>query len=426
MRLPTLGGALIASIFSISLAWPQQKPSPQLAQVQAVDDAKSLALQEQDRIDGDGFVLRDQLSPSATPLLQGLTAAAFNDTGKAEKLLPPLIAKAPKSPAASQAREALTFLYFRQGAYRQALRWVDSALAASPDDDALRGLRVLIEGLARHPDQQTTTTPSSAEAHLREGNIFVAVRANKRSGEYILDSGANISVISESEVRRLGMKIESAEGSMPLSGAAGGNISYRLATLDRLEIGGATLLNVAFMVVRDDNLPFAELPKGQQAILGIPVLLGIRTIRLRPAGDHMEIGFASQPLKYSEANLCFDNAWPLLLAAFQQKALPLALDTGGAHSDLYSRFGDSFAAYVAAHGHKGSWRQRSVDGSKQIESIDLDEVALSIDGRRLLLRPAHILDEPGLASAHGRLGMDALSQAKILTFDWGAMRLILE
>lgn len=384
------------------------------------------ALQAQDKIDGDGFVLRNQLSPSATPLLEGLTAAAFNDTGKAEKLLPPLIAKAPNSQAAAQAREALMFLDFRQGAYRQALHWVDLALATSPGDAKLRGLRVLLDGLTRHPDQHATTTPSSAAAHLREGNIFVAVHANKQSGEYILDSGANISVISESEARRLGMKIESSEGSTPLTGAAGGNFSYRLATLDRLEIGRATLRNVAFLVVSDDSLPFAELPKGQRAILGIPVLLGLRTIRLRPMGEQMEIGFDSQPLKYIEANLCFDSAYPLLLARFQQKELYLSLDTGGAHSDLYSRFRDSFAAYVATHGHKGNWRQRGVDGSKQIESTDLDEVALNIGGRMLLLRPAHIIDEPRDSPLQGRLGMDALSQAKTLTFDWGAMRLLLE
>ncbi|HEX8984190.1 MAG TPA: retropepsin-like aspartic protease [Bryobacteraceae bacterium] len=384
------------------------------------------ALQAQDRIDGDGFALRNQPPARATPLLKGLIAAAFNETHKAEKLLPPLIAKAPKSPAAAQAREALIGLYFRQGAYRQALRWIDSALAASPDDAGLTSTRVLAGSVAKHPDQRSTTSPSTAASHLREGNIFVSVRANKQPGEYILDSGASISVTNESEARRLGMKIESADGSIPLSGAAGGSISYRLATLDRLEIGGAALLNVAFMVVSDDTLPFAELPKGQRAILGIPVLLGLRTMRIRPTGEQMEIGFASQRLKYSHANLCFDGPVPLLLAAFQDKELHMSLDTGGAHSDLYSRFGASFAAYVATHGRKGSYRQRGVDGSKQLESIDLDEAALSIDRRTLLLRPAHILDEPKNSPLHGRLGMDALFQAKVLTLDWGAMRLRLE
>jgi hypothetical protein len=110
-----------------------------------------------------------------------------------------------------------------------------------------------------------------------------------------LDSGANISTISESEARRLGLKIESASDSAPLTGIIGG-FSYKLATLNRLEIGGATLRNVAFLVVGDDHLPFTELPKGQQAILGISVLLGLRTMRVRPTGEQMEIGFASQPL----------------------------------------------------------------------------------------------------------------------------------
>jgi Tfp pilus assembly protein PilF len=116
-------------------------------------------------------------------LLEGLTAAAFNHTGKAKELLISVLAKAPKSPAATQAGMALSFVYLRQGAYRKALRSVDLVLAADPEAPGVRGWRVLVAGLARHPDQQSMTRPSTAAAHVREGNIFVAVRANGQPGE---------------------------------------------------------------------------------------------------------------------------------------------------------------------------------------------------------------------------------------------------
>jgi predicted aspartyl protease len=383
-------------------------------------------LQAQNRIDGDGFAQREQLAQHSSPLLEGLTAAAFNDTAKAEKFLPPLIAAAPQSAAAAQARQALAFLYFRQGLYRQALRWIDSAFAAGPDDANLRGMKVLVGQLATHPDQQSTTVPSSAAAHLREGNIFVAVRANGLPGEYILDSGANISLISESEARRLGMKVETVNGSLAATGAIDSTFPYRLAVLDRLEIGDARLRNVGFMVVSDDQQPFVEMLEGQRAILSIPVLLGLRTMRLRPGSEQLDIGFASQPLQYDQANLCFEGALPLLLASFQGKAIRLVFDTGSARTDFWPKFGTNYPDYIASHGHKGSRQVRGVDGSKQFDSVILDEVSLEIAGRTVLLRPAHVIPEPKDSPLHGRLGMDALGLAKSLTIDWSAMRLTLE
>jgi predicted aspartyl protease len=378
------------------------------------------------RIDGDGFAQRDQLAQHSSPLLEGVMAAAFNDTAKAEKSLPALITAAPKSTAAAQAREALAYLYFRQGAYRQALRWIDSALAANPDDVELRGMKVLVAQLATYPDQQSTTVPSSTAAHLREGTIFAAVRANGLAGEYLLDSGANVSTISESEARRLGMKVESVDGSMSLTGGAGGSFNYRLATLDRLEIGDATMRNVAFIVVSDNQQPFVELPEKQRAILGIPVLLGLRTMRLRPGGELLEIGFASQPLQYDKANLCFDGPTPVLLASFQNNAIRFLFDTGAAHTYLWPNFGTSYPDYVASHGHKGTWEMRGVDGSRQLDSIMLDEISVNVGGRTLLLRSARVISEPKDSPLQGLVGMDALGLAKGLIFDWSAMRLTLE
>jgi tetratricopeptide (TPR) repeat protein len=387
---------------------------------------RGATLPAQNRIDGDGFAEREQFAQHSSPLLEGLTGAAFNDTAKAEKFLPPLIAAEPRSAAAAQAREALGFLYFRRGAYRQALRWIDSALADGPDDANLRGMKVLLGQWATHPDQQSTTVPSSAAAHLREGNIFVAVRANGLAGEYILDSGANTSLISESEARRLGMKVEAVNGSLAASGAIGRTFQYRLATLDRLEIGGATLRNVGFMVVGDNQQPFVDLPEKQRAVLGIPVLLGLRTMRLRPGSEQLDIGFASQPLRYDQANLCFEGALPLLLASFQGKAIRLIFDTGSARTDFWPRFGTDYPDYIAIHGHKGSRHVRGFDGSKQFDSIMLDEVSLEIAGRTLLLRSAHVIPEPKDSPLDGRLGMDTVGLAKSIVIDWSAMRVMLE
>ena len=87
----------------------------------------------------------------------------------------------------------------------------------------------------------------------------------------VLDSGANISVITESEARRLGLS--AVTGQPHLSWFGGKETRQRLAVAKRLEIGNFRFRDVAFGVIADADL--AKFSPDIRGAVGLPVLMAM-------------------------------------------------------------------------------------------------------------------------------------------------------
>ena len=88
-------------------------------------------------------------------------------------------------------------------------------------------------------------------------------------GGLILDTGANLSVLCESEAKRLGLKLR--ETTIKLSDGSGLPSTARVAVASDLWIGGVDLKQVAFAVAPDPNFgPFADLPANRKGSDDIP------------------------------------------------------------------------------------------------------------------------------------------------------------
>jgi hypothetical protein len=105
-----------------------------------------------------------------------------------------------------------------------------------------------------------------------------AAPGSGKAANYIFDTGANFSVLSESEARRLGLSVRGAPGSHGTD-AAGTSVPYRVALAGRVSVGDFEVRNVLFLVARDDRQPFVDLPAGSRGVLGFPVALAFETIR---------------------------------------------------------------------------------------------------------------------------------------------------
>jgi predicted aspartyl protease len=102
----------------------------------------------------------------------------------------------------------------------------------------------------------------------------------------MLDTGANISALSESEANRLGLAVH--EASTKLSDFTGTPGAIRFAEAPDLRIGRIHLKNVAFAVFPknewNDNMP-----NGHKGVLGIPVLLALASLRVEK-GNRIVVG----------------------------------------------------------------------------------------------------------------------------------------
>jgi hypothetical protein len=350
------------------------------------------------RREGRWFDLRDALkTQNGSTLDRGAAAAAFQHLREAERLL--------KSNRDSASRDVLSAMFVRNGLYQKA-RGVLKANEAVAEDPEGIGM------LAQLADQSIVSTGvSRIRGEIRWKLLFAPVSVNGHDAKAMLDTGSDVSVVSESEAGRLGLKIA---GAVTLAGLAQEKGRARLGTAEHFEIGGLRLRNVAFWILSDEQPPFSNLPRGERIVLGLPVLLAMGGLRWSHDGM-IEIG---AKIAGRDPNLCFDKMDLVVRVEFQGKNLEMFFDTGSNQTNLLPRFSHDFPE-IARAARKTSNTLRGVMGSSEVEAAELDEIALRLHGAEVMVRPARILMKSPLASGdrlHGWIGFDSLERGGAVDF----------
>lgn len=371
------------------------------------------------------FDLRDAVVAEASPFFRGAVASAFNDSDVAEKELRLASRSAADSEGAYAAHQLLTYLYWRAARYRETVAELDALARIKPDAADVKQFRSLFASLARFPQQTLAARRYSKLRYvMRSGNLFIPVSVNGQPATYMVDTGANLPVISAGEARRRHLKVVTGRagklGDSPVYSLEVGDV----AMADELAVGATRLQNVSFLVMPDDR--FADVPPEQQAIIGLPILLAFRSLRWSADGT-FEIDFPAPPHQPSSPNICFDGAMPVTQVTFGDRKLDFTLDTGAVQTHLYPRFKTDFPTLVNEFGQPGTTRAVGAAGTVDLDSISLPEVNLRIGGFGAVLRPAPVLrEEVGSKWHYGNLGLDLLSQARVVTLDFRTMSLGLE
>ena len=369
----------------------------------------------------DWFQLRARADHGEVSLLcKGVADAAFERPSAATRELQAVIRREPHSADSFDAHGALIDMYSREGRYRKALEQVDLGLAEKPDTEDLKAIRPMFAALAVDPDQTVAKRrPGVVHSEIIGGNLFAPVTVNGVSGTYVLDSGGNISMLCESEAKRLGLRLR--ETTTTLS-AFSGSWAVRVAVAPDLWIGGVHLKHVAFAVAPDTNLPFVDWPAGHKGILGIPVLLALQSLRVEK--DNRIVIGGNPASKAQTFSLAFNGATPLVQVLLDGKALSFVFDTGAAHTYLYKPFADAFPERMK-EGKSEEETLRGVSGSSNQESLTLPSVTFPF-AQGVELAPATVLmTTPADASrwAAGNLGFNVLVKALPLTIDFRTMQL---
>jgi predicted aspartyl protease len=199
---------------------------------------------------------------------------------------------------------------------------------------------------------------------------------------------------------------------------------FRSAVAKDVVIGSVHLTNVSFAVFPDDREPWSVLAAGRRGIIGIPILMGFRTLRWVPDST-LEIGGNSGTLNVDASNLFFDDDHLAISVGVQGRRALAVLDTGAQSTDLYQTFAAQFPSLIAS-GKKASTEVRGIGGVETYDSVTVPELRFEVGGLETVLSPAHILLSRTQGSFIGNFGMDLLKQGRGFKLDFGAMRLELE
>jgi hypothetical protein len=192
--------------------------------------------------------------------------------------------------------------------------------------------------------------------------------------------------------------------------------------------GGIELQHVVFIVVRNEAMPFVELPPDKQGILGIAVLASFGTMRW--SNDRvLQIGVPRNRHEAQRPNMCFQAVTPIVEGMFRARRINAWLDTGSSKTYLTQRFARQFPDVVALDAKEATVRLRGVGGLTEVQAITAPEVRFSVGGFDLVMRPAQVLPKDERVDRDWYdvwLGMDLLGQAREVTLDFKWLRFTLK
>ena len=387
---------------------------------QAPDEAKLKQLYER----REWFELREAVDGrNASPLYLGAVASAFNRVDEAKRRLGQVITKAPDSNEAREARELLTYLYLRIGRSADAGKQIEEQLRAEPGRADLRNVQTIFSAFSKGSNLEIRSrNDATIECEVRKDGVHVPISVNGHSVTWLVDTGANISVLSDAEAARLSVAVPAATGRA--NDLAGGAATAGTGMIRRMTVGRVELRNVPVIVLPASQPPWTDLPAGRQGAIGLPVAIALQMIHWTSSGA-CRVGTGTSA-RTTAPNLAFDGLQVISRVLREGTPLDFVLDTGNQReTQLWQRFRRDFPPLVA-QGHPETRRVTQVGGANDREVTILPGIRLQVGGLETRLEPAVLFSTPvGDDHHHGNLGMDILRQASEVTIDFTSMSLML-
>jgi hypothetical protein len=264
--------------------------------------------------------------------------------------------------------------------------------------------------------------PASVSFTTWDGRIVSPVTINGHSTHLPLDSGAAISVVAESQVKSLGLRL--IAGQPVFEGYTGKSQQMRYAVADLVELGHTVLRNVSFVVLSDDLDVFSGVPPIERGAIGLPALLAVQTLHWDRAHE-LSLGFPAKPADIRNANLSFEGLDALAQVEVAGHRLAVHLDTGSSGSMMWPKFATNYPELLEGS-HESKTGGTGATGSADVRSAILPELRMTVAGFPILFRNAAVLLQTTIQSSRwhfGLLGMDKLAQASEVTLDFKAMRI---
>ena len=253
------------------------------------------------------------------------------------------------------------------------------------------------------------------------GLIQVPIMHGADTTDMIFDTGANLSVITKTAAKKLGMKIFPVKIDLA-SGTTGHTVKSSLAVADSLFLGEILIRNAVFLLLPDEMLNFKQQDYRQDGIIGEPIIAQLKEVTIRKDGT---LTVSHQPGFHTQNNLALDGLMPIAELTTLQDSLPFRFDTGASSSVLYKPFFDRFRSYVLRNGVANKLRTGGVGGKiVETDAYTLTNFTLGIDRHlatmsRISVRSTSLNSQGDMF--FGNLGQDLLRSFSSLRINFETM-----
>lgn len=240
--------------------------------------------------------------------------------------------------------------------------------------------------------------------------------------QFIFDTGANISTISNSAANK--MKLKRLPVRFNVHGFQGASISTGLGVADSITLGTLQLYNVVFMIMPDDALNFPQINYKIHGIIGYPVIRALKEVHIYKKGV-LEIPSAPAALpKDGNSNLAIHGLYPMIRLGTDKGTYNFHFDTGAKISDLFDTYFHENKRYITKHGKKKVTEFGSAGGTRKMEAYELKNFKFYIGDKTATLPVITILTKPIKSTSemvYGNIGQDLMEQFDEMIINFESM-----
>ena len=243
------------------------------------------------------------------------------------------------------------------------------------------------------------------------------------TGYWILDTGANISLLTRTKAQQIGLVLSS--GTTPMMVFGGRRVQVHTSVIPVLRIGQAEVRNVAVLVVEDKDYFIPQMNFQVDALLGYPVLSALGRITFYSDG-HFGADGKSVAQSDTGAEIFMELLTPLVAAGVGKDLRLFAFDSGASDSYFTARYQRTYKRDFA---NQKLGRVELAGHPHPLPSYTAKTVTLTFGGVPLTLNDVSVLSQPGgngLDYFYGNLGQDIVKSLRSYTLDFRTMRFSVE
>ncbi|MDR2385650.1 MAG: retropepsin-like domain-containing protein [Tannerella sp.] len=282
-----------------------------------------------------------------------------------------------------------------------------------------KNVKLLFSTLSKvKPQQMHKYGDREIETYRNQFNhLIIPVKCDGIADEFVFDTGANFSVITNSCASKMGLTVFDSD--IKVGTSTSFSVQTQLTVADSFYVGDILFENVVFLVVPAEQMTFPSVNLEIHGIIGFPVLNQMDEVHLQKDG---KIFIPEEPQNKNLNNMFLHGLNPVVQLFSENDTLQFTFDTGARTTELSKKYFDSHKMEIEQKGTLQKGKKGSAGGVIEVDEYILPDFPYRIGSKSGTLPNVSVsLNEYDFnKSFDGNLGQDIITQfnALILNFKY--------
>jgi hypothetical protein len=249
-------------------------------------------------------------------------------------------------------------------------------------------------------------------------HLMTPVKVDTTYEDFIFDTGANLSTITESQAKKMNLKV--FEQNVDIGSSTQRKVQSKLAVADRMYVGDILFENVLFIVMPDEQLTFPEINYVIKGIIGFPVIHQLGEVHLHEDG---RIVVPKVAANNATQNMFFEGLNPVVQVFSKRDTLLFTFDTGASQTELSFKYYNEHKSAIQKKGKLQTNERGGAGGKVSVNEYILSNFPITIGSHKARLGkiPVTLEEYDFNKYFNGNLGQDVFIKFNSLIINFENM-----